>query len=114
MGVFWACCAFERINVRNPYHMTDLNRYRREASSLSIEYIWLSVARSRNIKYGTRLCHIWKYGTRLYHIWKCHCIQPVTKHAHIVSTLLFFPYFSSLSYYFARGDGNCVQYGDDV
>ena len=42
-----------------------------------------------NIKYGTRLCHIWKYGTRLYHIWKCHCIQPLTKHAHIVPTLLF-------------------------
>ena len=29
------------------------------------------------------------------------------KHAHIVPTLLFFPYFSSPSYYFARGDGDC-------
>ena len=44
-----------------------------------------------------------KDGTRLCHIWKCQCIQPLTKHAHIVPTLLFFPYFSSPSYYFARG-----------
>ena len=30
------------------------------------------------------------------------------EHAHIVPTLLFFSFFSSPSYYFARGDGNCA------
>ena len=99
----WAC--FGRVVLLSestfaiPCHMTDLNRYRREASSLFIE-IYGSVLLGHGI--------LPKYGTRLYHNWKCHCIWPLTKHAHIVPTLLFFSYFSSPSYYFARGDGNCA------
>ena len=109
MGVFWACYAFERMNVRKPCHMSDLNRYRREhrygreASSLFIE-----IYRSVLLGHG-----IWDTFVPYMEVWdtfvpymevslhpasdetRPHCSYP-----------LIFPYFSSQSYYFARGDGN--------
>ena len=63
MGVFWACYAFERINVRNTVshnRYNRYNRYRREASSLFIE-IYRSVLLGHGILNMGHVCAI--YGS---------------------------------------------------
>ena len=59
MGVFWACYAFERINVCN-FVSHDRFRYRREASSLFIE-IYPSVLLGHGILNMGHVCAI--YGS---------------------------------------------------
>ena len=60
MGVFWACYAFERINVRNSVSHDRFNRCRREASSLFIE-IYGSVLLGHEILNMGHVCAI--YGS---------------------------------------------------